>query len=396
MNDKLIDAINRKKLNSFFIGVFLFVHALTYPIRVATGNNLSTYLVTGIILIISIIVNKSYKEMRNYIIVFIITILIAINLLITESTTHLFIQLTEFMKFGFIALFLSVQDLDYKYVMKYMVYLSYFVLIIFTVFIRSVINGDIEYMFFGVNMSYVFSAQFIDGVENKKKSSIFFSLISFVMILTFGNRGALLTCLIIILVTAFIKARGIWKVALWASIGTFGVLYVTGGLRKLTTLLYITLRENGVYSYSLMKIMKQLNDGIVSASSGRGDIYLEALRIIKDNNFMPKGLGYYQYVTGSTTYPHNFYIDILYTFGFFSIVVLGWILFILYRGLKSQTMDYWHKKLILVFFIIAMTRLLLSGTFISDTVFWYFLGLSILPYLRKITDYIRKVVKFDE
>lgn len=114
-----------------------------------------------------------------------------------------------------------------------------------------------------------------------------------------------------------------------------------------------------------------VNKGFVESSSGREDLYINSINLIKENYLMPKGVGYYQYVTGGN-YPHNVILDLLITFGIITIpIIFCFIIAVVIKYKKSQTT---FRLIFSTLLIFITARLTFSGNFWSEQVLWILIG----------------------
>lgn len=376
--------MSKAAINSLLLILFMFINVITYPIKVLVLNQYINLIFVGCIVFISLYINKAYKQIHNYVIFGMIFLLLAINFFSTENETNFIKNTVDFLKFGGVALYLSIQKIDYKNVVKYWNVMSIVTLVIFTLYINEVINRNINYMFFGVSMSYVFAIQFYLWLDNKKITNIILSVYSFCLLITFGNRGALVTSAVIVIIVGFTKMSPRGKKILFGSIVGVLVLYWTSLLGVIVKSLNLFLNSIGIKSYAIWKISIQLENGISRLStSGRNELYSEAFDLIKSAQFMPKGIGFYQSVTGHI-YPHNFLLELLIIFGFLSIPILIGFIILLINFYFDKDNCILKKEIMTLLLTITFTRLSLSSSFLIEITFWIILGLL---YSNKVEKY---------
>jgi O-antigen ligase len=113
-----------------------------------------------------------------------------------------------------------------------------------------------------------------------------------------------------------------------------------------------------------------LSEGLISSSSGRGGIFLEAFYFVSQNALLPYNVGYYQLNNQyEAPYPHNFFIDLLLVTGLPGLILfLGFYFYFILLVYKINSKPI--KYFIFTLCIYSMLRLSVSGTFWTETLFW--------------------------
>lgn len=242
-------------------------------------------------------------------------------------------------------------------------------------------------MTFGRYMTLSFIIFAIYFYKNKFRKSMFILMLTTMLaVFVFGNRSAIA---VIITIVIYLKVKQVFsKRTLFQyfkiSLTTLILIFLALNIRDLVYKLINFLEANGLNSYSFRKMTALFDDNIGSFVSGRDNIYFETIKLIYDSNLMPKGIGYYQYVT-DRSYPHNIFLDMTITFGFLGI--LAFVLVILIYLIKYLKMpDSFSKELIAILSIYQFIILNFSGTFWSESIMWMLLGFLISNnYARKET-----------
>lgn len=365
------------KVNSYLLVAFLFSSSITLPFKYFFGSGVPVYIYIFTILLLSIYVNIHQMNKTFLIMSIIIIFILCIdNLLVSFKEISLYWSI-EFIKFGLIPLYLACNKLNLDSFYKSWYQLGVINLFIWILFFNKVNNGEIDYMFFGISLTYSFSIFLINlfYIPKNKMINVLFLVISFTMILLLANRIAIVICLIlfsIILINRSHKSYSgkvfLLTYFLFISIIVKKFLFILNHLKFLTDAL-------GYNSYFINKAIYLMNFGFEAASSGRNLIYNEAYKLIKESNYMPNGIGYFQFKT-NVVYPHNILLDITISFGIIGLIIFL-TLFVIglfsYKYNKNNDL----KLVILVLSTIVFIRLFFSGTYLTEIPLWIIIGLLI-------------------
>lgn len=363
-----------KSINSFFVIFFIFMPSLSIPIIKIMNNGIVVWILTAVVLLISILINRNHINQKFLIFALMINVLFLVNLMIVPYKHSIWIIYIEFIKFSMIALFLSTQKLDFEKFVKYWYMLSILNIVIWTVFFGEVVNGTMNYMTFGVNMTFSFAISLYSYIKRGKKLDLIIAATCLIVIAIFANRSALLACIGLIIYFIFMRYRRRPVHILLFILS--GILIFLLDIKKILIYIVTSINDfliaNNVYSYAFNKFTNQIVYGISQASSGRDTLYEYSVEIIKDG-FLPRGVGYFQYLT-SEVYPHNFFLDVFIIFGFFGIILLG--LFVKYIvDFYKYEQNSIKRDVFSILLVINFIRLFFSSTFIYDTEFWVLAGI---------------------
>ena len=219
-------------------------------------------------------------------------------------------------------------------------------------------------------------------VKNKKVLLRDFILIfySLFMIFLFGNRFAILIGILSVLIFYwYYERKRIKKIILYSII-------ILGGSNLYFNLKNILIFINNLFLkfnykvYGILRLIRslELKEKGVDITSGRIDIYTEAIEVIKNNPFGIGIWGYLseiQYATKALGYrlgyyPHNIFIEIGMHWGLVGLIIF--IIIILKVGYRIIIMENSSYKLLLIALILLNTKLFLSDTYISYNMFWMF------------------------
>jgi hypothetical protein len=366
----------KHKINSLLLVIYLFGSSLTIPFKELMNSGVPIWILTIVVLCFSFYINKLRVNLKAFILIFTLIFLFIMNLYFVEYKSIILNLFFEFLKFGIIPLYLASFIKDYKALIKYWYYMGIFNLAIWIGFLNLNDNSELGYMSFGVYMTYSFIIFLIYFYNNKlKKINLLLLVITFILIFLFGNRSSAIICLVLVFYFEFKTAK--YKSPL--SLITFTSIYfslICLLIIKMETILVFfqnVLLKMGITSYIFQKIEFMLRFGVSRASSGRDDIYTQSINLIKDNYLLPKGVGYFEFITGEV-YPHNIFLEMFITFGFLGIGILCFLFYLFFRSyIKSK--NYYFKVVLATLFIFTFVRLIFSSTFWTETTFWIIMGI---------------------
>lgn len=365
------------KINAILLFLYLYISSLTLPLKVLMDSGLSVWVATALIIVTSLLNNKLRINLKFLYLVLGIFLLFLINLLLVDYKEHVLTILIEFIKFGLVPLYLVSKVNNYQYALKCWYFIGLVSFFIWVLHINLVISDDLSYMHFGVQLAYSFIVFAIYFYNNTKHKVINFILMtaSLVLIMVLGNRISFFTCLLILFL---FEIRLLTKQKIYVSalkLGTIFPLLFIVRENTLDILFNVKRLVNnwGIDSYTIDKIILMINRGIVESSSGRDVIYSKAIEVIKNSYLLPRGIGYYQFVTG-TIYPHNILLESAIIFGFLIVPIIFWIVkqfIVKYRFVGDE----YFKLTLVTLSCFILLRLSFSGTFWSESVFWVVIGL---------------------
>lgn len=376
-----IISINKEKINAFLIVLFVFMSSVTMPIKSFMGNGSIIWIITILGIGISFFINKRIN--KGYLIFLIISlILILLNILSVNYKSLVISELFEFIKFGLIPLYLSINKFDHESFVNYWYKFSIVNFVILIFYIPNVISNKLNYMVFGISLAYSFVgviAYFY--LKNKYKFlNLLISLIILILIFIFGNRSSLLICLSIWLFMKLYTVRkdlkkvfGLFIMIIISIIAYINISTILKGIN-------IFLQKLGIYSYSISKYIMAIDNGFIKSTSGRENLARLSIDIISNNPLKPNGLKYFTYVTGEI-YPHNLIFDLSITFGLLACVfIIGCLLYLIFKVKYIKNKNF--KIILSEIIILEFLWLFFSGTFIEESLFWIIIG--ILIQIKKV------------
>lgn len=384
---ELMNNVKKKEsINSLLLIIFLFIPTLTIPLKVYMNSGISVWILTLIIIIVSLSINKFKIKANVFGLIYIIILLITINIIVVDYKNIVINNLIELLKFGVISLYLASQVTNFNLLLKYWYLLGVINLFISIIFIELVLDEKISYMSFGTYLVYSFIIFLVYFYQRKKFRIINLILIisTFILIFLFGNRSSILACIILIL---YFEIRNIKKQKIYYSIFKIIILltpivYILNNLYNLLGLVRKYLNNYGYNSYTLDKFIQTFETNIIETSSGREILYERALKMIKDSYLIPRGLGYYEFVTGYN-YPHNIILDMFIILGFFAIPITIYF-FVIFIKTYFYSNNESMKLILMTLLIFILCRLFFSGTFINEPAIWTILGILIAKINYKL------------
>lgn len=366
--------INKNIVNSYVFSLSVFLSAITIPIKVYTSSGLVIWVLYGLLFTISLTANFN-SRINKYFIVFIVffSLFFILSFVFSNSSLYILKLYFDFLKFSILPVFF------FQYITKSEeLFLSLYKVAKFTYFILIfsipfIIEDSVNYMTFGVSLTYTLIFIYFNDLRKKQ-----FGMFNFILILVglcaifiFGNRMSFVSAALCLfcLKIFFIDIRFVNKLLLLllcfliALITTFFLYDILIWIQKF-------LYSHNVYSYSIQKLIMMLNEGIASSSSGRDVIYSEAITMIYNNMFLPYNLGYYpENNPNGSNYPHNLILDLLLVVGLPGLIILM-VVYVRFIWLTLKMKDKELRYFVLIISIYSLLRLSSSGTFWSEPFFW--------------------------
>ncbi|RKD23109.1 hypothetical protein BEP19_12860 [Ammoniphilus oxalaticus] len=375
-------SFSKAKINAGLLAFFMFIPSLTIPIKMFLQNGVIVWLLNLILLVFSIYKNGINKKFFG---VFLsLNLLFLLNILVVTHKNEVLSIYMEFLKISTIALILTLKEIDYGKFYRVWYILGVANVFVWTFYINQLISSDIGYMFFGTSMTYSFSIILYRFLDKKNILDLLLLILTFVFVAVFANRGAILACSILIPVLLYLKVKKHRILLIFSTIPlTFFYLISDIKLNLINFIMYINniLLDNDIKSYALIKLSNMFIHGLVESSSGRDGIFHQSFELIKDG-FLPRGVGYFQYVTG-LVYPHNLLLDIFIVFGILGIPLIVLITIHIIKFFKIER-NFRKKDIVIILLIMSLTRLSLSSTFLYDTTFWVLVGVVLSTNVYKI------------
>lgn len=211
---------------------------------------------------------------------------------------------------------------------------------------------------------------FLDDLLDKLSLKAFLiSLISILVILALGSRGALL-CIVFFVVLKLIRFNfKLTNSKVYYNLIIISAIIITYiQLDVILESLYNLILNFGIKSRSILLF---LQDDV--SLSGRDNIYQNVIGEIFENPLLGIGLGADRHLT-YTGYTHNFFLEVLANFGVF----LGGIIIIVLMLLILKVLfvkDKERYSIVIIWMSLGFVHLMVSSSYLIDLKFWIFLGL---------------------
>lgn len=263
---------------------------------------------------------------------------------------------------------------DWDILMKVMKKTAKITFVVGTLIGILVFTGNASVGAYSMSLSYymllpaiIYMNEFMEKTSFKSGVAL---LISFLVILSLGSRGAIM-CIGVFAILKFPKSlRNVTYTKIVVYLVIFSII-VTGliFLNEILRHIYNFLLGYGIRSRSIWLFL----EGSIHLS-GRDRIYNNVFREILNNPFLGIGLAGDRLVMGGS-YAHNIFIEILANFGIIiGVFVVVALLYITIKPLFIK--DTKAYNMVIIWLSIGFISLFVSGSYLADFKFWIMLGLS--------------------
>jgi hypothetical protein len=387
------------KMNSLLLGLYVSMSMLTKVITSIYSFENNIILVTGLIFLVSLGINKLKMNPIFIMFNFIILILILISYYRLADVTYLFDYLNNYLVFGFIATYLISFKLKFPLVMKTVnlifVIFTIILVLIYIPMIKTSTNLDFTMDLSYTSMIGVCSVFLSYKYYKEEKWSLLVNLLSlcinmWYLIILSNNRGALFTLMVLcfLLVVSKLK-RMTTKILLIITSIIASLIFINNLEHYLTKIYSLYLSVFNFRINWLERFLYQISrDDIMT---GRDLLYKDAYRIFADNPIIGSGVGFFE-LSHNGQYPHNFVLQLLGESGiiFSSVVFLVIIIGLMYI-IKSDLTD--STEFLRFFFILSIPRLLISSTYWELQFFWLYLFLCLIFIMGRLAK--KKLLNFE-
>ena len=366
----------RKKIienvNCHIISIIILMNALQIIVAWDFGFIFNMWIEYPIILILLLINKVRIVNIKNIVAIGISGIILAFNLLFNESKTLNF-YINEFLLFALPLLLIFLIKIDLKKFTK--IFFFYNIINTILYLLVVVINPEklVEgYMTFGFYAIFSATYVFIYSYYYKNIKMMIFGIVSIPIICINGNRGTILIFATALIVMLMMNAKNLKKKI--AIILIFIILGMNINQIGRSILDFIT-QDLGISSYSVNNLYKMLeSDDMETTIGGRYNIYQNALEEFKQHLISGIGVASFQEKYGY--FPHNIFLDVYSTFG----LVLGtlYFIYIIILSVKLYRLSVWNTqvRILFIFMLSNIMKLMLSKTFIYDSTIWLYISLG--------------------
>lgn len=393
-------SLNKIKINSLALALVLIVDAMcyTFPALGIGTFYVVGYAIEAIALAMLFLVklgsdNFSIKKGSKVAALYFLVICIAfiITKMVGPDTDY---SLLSFIYFFVVSIFVVCRDVNTESVLKYITVAS-----ILTVFAY---NSIFAYQFVTLNqasMGAVYSVlpiatagviHFIYYRQNEKKLFYIFYIPIIILlfgIITYANRGTVLSFIVLILVIAMNRPqnfRGDVKVIsnkkriAMLAVCIVGFIAVLNFNEIFLALYNVASEKFGTLPSIFVKMNKYI--GLDDISNGRSEVYEAAINYIKQSPFFGYGIETFESYT-NYPYPHNFVLQLIFEGGLlFAIIPTAAIIISCIRLFFSQMKDENLCVILMLLIVQVIPRFLVSATIWRSRCFWILVFMVLYKY----------------
>lgn len=378
-NDSLLDMkLSIAIMSSFVVLTFQYLLLISFNLL---GTSLGSAVQTTSKIVVAIFFIYAFPAMwkngyKNFLIVYIVAILIFASQFLFYTSNRPFLMDLIFPIF-FIALpaftyTLAIKNLEKLHIVTRIAAKVVFLFgVIISIFIY---NGNSSVEAYSMSLSYymllpalIFLNDFFD--RYKINSAILF-IITLVIIISLGSRGALLGIIVFALLNILKKRNKTSRKSFFIrSSGFFAAILMVFQYDQFINWFNEHLINIGITSRTLI-----LSQGNEIHLSGRENLYSQIIREISAHPIIGIGIGGDRLKLNG--YTHNFFLEILANFG----VIVGSILLILLLSLIIRAFFLENQRVYIMltfWFSLGFVHLIVSSSYLTDMKFWVFMGLLI-------------------
>jgi len=390
---------NKKNINSLLIAILCMAGLISFIINI---NNIIPIIVV-VVFIVAEIVNyndflKKIKSkeinIKNNLISFILLIAVLIFFVITIANKGMketvMQRLFYFCGFIIIPYLCCRHEISVNKVVNYILIISGIIAIpMFFVEWGEFSAGDrmaISYYMLPIFLAMIMNF-FVDNNKSLKKNfgkiiiflTLFYPYNDFLV--KYISRGVILAIVICIILCSIMKKS--LKIKL-TTIVFIILIAIVVGVFLIKPILYFTeslLSNFNIRAEVISKSLDLIENG--KFDNGRNKVFEQAINGIKEHPILGNGIG--DYAEKYVTYPHNILLQAWYEGGIVFFILMSFILiYSLYIFIFDKNIDLEKKYLLILFFSIAIVRLMLSYEFWRETSFGLYLYIVLDAMQKKL------------
>lgn len=253
-----------------------------------------------------------------------------------------------------------------RWILPFTAFFTFFMLVaVFRLGNQAYMNLEIGYQIlsyaasFSIGLLFIYMKSNVQGglfCYTSKGLSIVLIILNIYILLSGGGKGAFVMVIALFFLNFYkqIKIRNLLILFVLFFIGLINSSYISNLLAK--------------NSGSGRILVLFSSSDISEISSGRNNIYNEALELIIDRCFLGNGTGSVLYDIGY--YAHNMFLDILLDWGFIGLILCVLVLFQVCRKYFIMKND---EKVFFLFsiFLMSFIHLMFSGSFYTNLGIWF-------------------------
>ena len=369
---KKADLIEKIKYN--LISIIILMNSFQLVLSWNFNISFNMWIEYGLIFLVLLFSKFKIKNIKNVIIICISILLFSISMILLNTPTlKYYVNQFELCALPLLLIFLI--DIDIKKFMKVFYIYNIINIFLYLLFLFVFSNGIIEdYMTFGYYSMFSISYIIVYAFYNKYYKTTIIAFVIVPLIIINGNRGTILIVGMLIFSMLLISSKMniIKKLLIFAVIMIF-IFNVSSIAKFLLDFLVETFDVEKTYSITNLYNMLD-SQGVEGIFGSRYYIYEEALNEIKQHPIL--GLGIAGFHDKYGYFPHNIFLDVYSTFG----IIIGTIymayIFVLGVKLHIISKENIQVRILFIFMLANIMKLLLSKTFIYDPVIWLYIALG--------------------
>ena len=325
------------------------------------------------------------KNINNIIIMSIFIFLFLLSYIFV-NTPIVDYYINEFCLLSIPLLLIFLLDIDLKKFTKIFYVYNIINILLYLIYFLFNSNGLVkDYMTFGYYSIFSISYIILYSFYNKHYKIMICALVITPLIIINGNRGIILVLgvLIFSMILTSTKMSIFKKLVIFISIMV--LLSNISSIAK-AILDFSVSNFNISRTYSINNLYNMLEgEKAEDVLGSRYDIYMQAIKEIKKHLFLGMGIAGFQSQYGY--FPHNIFLDVYSTFG----IIMGtiYILYIVFLGVKMYKISKLdiQVKIMFLFMLSNLMKLMLSKTFVYDAVIWLYISfgnLIITKYYKEM------------
>lgn len=376
-NNVVFGSTEKKRIstNEFLFVLYFCSFSFLKPITTVAGG-LSTLILlatTGVILMTAFIHNGiifNANLLRFSLFAVGMLLLLATNMIFFNNST-LYSNAYDFCIYGLIPMLLLINVRDFSMVLKYWVYMTFAIGILFLLDPFFGYRWSGGYMPLGFNQLLpAFASCMVIWLHYRKKWFMLFSAVFLIATLVFANKGSFIAAVAFgIVFFLYIKKQR--KAILLTLLGGALLLIIAYQFRfQIFDVFYDFALQLGVPSYSMATFREMLYVSPDRIFALRTDIWDNCLIEIQSHPIFGIGVGAFQSKYG--LYPHNIFLDILTSAGWIIFIPFVIILIVSLFSIKKMP----HDKKIFMIMILFMwiIPMQMSLNMWNYMIFWIYFG----------------------
>lgn len=361
-----------ENINCHVVSIIILMNAFQIIIAWDFGIIFNMWIEYAIIAMLFILNKFKMTNIKNILIIIMVGIIFGINILFNNNDTLNF-YINQFLLFALPLLLIFLLNIDLEKFTR--IFYGYNIVNAALYLLLLIINPNKlieDYMTFGFYAIYSLIYVIIYAYYHKHKKMMICGIIALPAIFINGNRGTVLIAAVAIIAMVFMNERKLKKKIIFVAI----IVFLACNINNLAKfILNFIIEDLGINSYAVQGLYLMLEgDDVESIIGGRYNIYEEAAGEFKEHFLSGMGIANFQEKYGY--YPHNIFLDVYSTFG----IIMGSIYFayIIVVGVKLYKLskNNIEIRILFIFMLANIMKLILSKTFIYDPTIWLYISLG--------------------